>query len=146
MTHGGRVFFTDINEELGLKTHQALVDEFGAGRVEFSVHDVVSMESWRLVWTRAETFFSDTGGVEALVNNAGVYLSGDQDWKRNVIDVNITGVMHGTELALEKMKTGVIVQVSLTHASHVSFLIVDVSGWICGLHGEEHCSWSLHLI
>ena len=79
----------------------------------------MSEESWRLVWTRAETFFSDTGGVEALVNNAGVYLSGDQDWKRNVIDVNITGVMHGTELALEKMKTGVIVQVSLSHASHV---------------------------
>jgi len=111
LSRGGRVFFTDINEELGLKTHQALVDQFGAGKVEFSVHDVRSMESWRLVWTRAETFFSDTGGVEALVNNAGVYLSGDQDWKRNVVDVNITGVMHGTELALEKMKTGVIVQV-----------------------------------
>ena len=110
LTHGGKVFFTDINEELGLKTKDDLVSQFGDDRVEFSVHDVRSMESWRQVWDKAETFYQGSGGIETLVNNAGVYTLGD--WNRNIVDVNLIGMLNGTELALEKMKRGVIVQVN----------------------------------
>ena len=141
MTHGGKVFFTDINEELGCKTREELESEFGERKVGFCVHDVRSMDSWRQVWDEAETFF-EGGGIETLVNNAGVYTLGE--WNRNIVDVNLTGLLNGTELALEKMKRGVIVQVDFILLVLIQELVfVD---WLPGIVPEDLCQPSVHCV
>ena len=44
--NGGKVFFTDLNEENGTKIKKELQQEFGADRVEFSVQNVTDAENW----------------------------------------------------------------------------------------------------
>jgi len=113
LRQGGKVYFTDINEEEGTQTKKELQEEFGSNCVEFSVHDVTDQDDWDKVWIRAEEFFQ--GSVEALVNNAGVY-GVKESLDMNIIDVNIKGTVLGTELGLQRMAKhgGVIVQLGST--------------------------------
>ena len=113
LRQGGKVYFTDINEEEGTQTKMELHKEFGSNCVEFSVHDITDQDDWDKVWTKAEVFFQ--GSVEALVNNAGVY-GVKESLDMNIIDVNIKGTVLGTELGLQRMAKhgGVIVQLGST--------------------------------
>jgi NADP-dependent 3-hydroxy acid dehydrogenase YdfG len=79
--------------------------------------DVTDLSRFRAVIKEAEQKF---GEIDCLINNAGVLFAGlaseqdPADWKQ-MIDVNVMGVLNGMHLVLEKMKnrqTGTIVNIS----------------------------------
>jgi NADP-dependent 3-hydroxy acid dehydrogenase YdfG len=78
--------------------------------------DVTDLSSFRAALKAAEEKF---GEAEYLINNAGVLFAGlaneqdPGDWQK-MIDVNISGVLNGIHLVLDKMKqrrTGTIVNI-----------------------------------
>ena len=94
------MFFTDISSERGELTRAELEADHGSARLAFSQHDVSDCAQWSQVWLRAEEFFG--GEVEVLCNNAGIYET-YQSTNTNIINVNLLGVVYGTNLAMEKM-------------------------------------------
>jgi 3alpha(or 20beta)-hydroxysteroid dehydrogenase len=89
-SEGATVYLTDVLADEGAAT----ADEIGGTFIE---HDVTSPEQWAAVVDRV---VSDHGGVDVLVNNAGILHWANMgeteldDWNR-VIAVNQTGVFLG---------------------------------------------------
>ncbi|MFD4259192.1 glucose 1-dehydrogenase [Streptomyces sp. NPDC058534] len=98
---GARVILTDVLEE-----GRTVAEELGHD-VRFIRHDVTSEEGWRRVVAFAVDEF---GGVDGLVNNAGI--SGGShpleeqsvDAFRRVVDINLTGVFIGMRTVIPVMK------------------------------------------
>ncbi|MFG3257865.1 glucose 1-dehydrogenase [Streptomyces sp. NPDC048172] len=89
---GGRVVLTDVLEDEGRATAEALGDA-----ARFLRHDVTSEDDWRAVLDRT---VSEFGAVHGLVNNAGVTTGGTLEQEtvehfRKVIDINLVGVFIG---------------------------------------------------
>ncbi|EST36516.1 glucose 1-dehydrogenase [Streptomyces roseochromogenus] len=110
---GARVVLTDVLEDEGRLT----VEKLGEA-ARFVRHDVTSEQDWRRVVAFAVAEF---GGVDGLVNNAGVsggsHLLEEQsvDEFRRVIDTNLTGVFLGMRTVIPLMRErggGSIVNVS----------------------------------
>ncbi|MCB1677579.1 MAG: glucose 1-dehydrogenase [Halioglobus sp.] len=93
-SEGANVVIADILDEQG----QALAAELGDATV-FQHHDVSSEESWRAVLKLALERF---GGVQVLINNAGVLLfksilqTSKADYER-VLGVNLVGMFLGVK-------------------------------------------------
>ncbi len=92
---GARVVIGDVLESAGRATAQALDDAAAFIRL-----DVTAEEDWTAAITLAEEQF---GGLDVLVNNAGLFLGRDledatmDEWLR-LSSVNLTGVWLGTKL------------------------------------------------
>ena len=107
LADGGRVMVTGVDPERLDAAVQSLGDEVGdGGRVAGLVADVrdrVAVE--RLVVETVNRF----GGVDALINNAGVGLFGDvasmsdADWNR-VIETNITGPFYCARAVIPELR------------------------------------------
>ena len=87
---GANVVLTDVLDEEGERT----ADIVGG---TFLHHDVTSEDEWAAVVARAVELH---GGVDVLINNAGIYadsplVGGDADEYRRVIEVNQVGVYLG---------------------------------------------------
>ena len=87
---GANVVLTDVLDEEGERT----ADIIGG---TFLHHDVTSEDEWAAVVARAVELH---GGVDVLINNAGIYadsslVGGDVDEYRRVIEVNQVGVYLG---------------------------------------------------
>ena len=87
---GANVVLTDVLDEEGERT----ADIIGGA---FLHHDVTSEEEWAAVVARAVELH---GGVDVLINNAGIYadsplVGGDVAEYRRVIEVNQVGVYLG---------------------------------------------------
>ncbi|MBO3746146.1 SDR family oxidoreductase [Streptosporangiaceae bacterium NEAU-GS5] len=85
----------------------ALADELGDGAIAIQA-DVTDRES---VVAAAERVRSELGGADVLVNNAGVMLLGpfaadQRDDYRQMIEVNLLGVITTTEVFLDQLKDG----------------------------------------
>jgi len=97
-SEGATVYLTDVLVEEGAKT----ADAIGGTFLE---HDVTSLEQWTGVVDR---IVDDQGGVDVLVNNAGILHWASlgetelDDWNR-VIAVNQTGVFLGMQAASRPM-------------------------------------------
>jgi len=79
----------------------AWADEQGAVRACAGALDVVDAEQWR---NAIAHFESCAGGIDVLVNNAGVLVDGafadlDIASQRRLIDINVIGVMNGCHAA-----------------------------------------------
>lgn len=91
---GWRVLIGDLNAERGADTVAALSDE---GKIEFLQLDVRGEDG--LIQAR-QWLEEHWGGVDVLVNNAGVAAAGrverltEEDW-RWILDINLMGVVHG---------------------------------------------------
>ncbi|MEU3458638.1 glucose 1-dehydrogenase [Streptomyces sp. NPDC006733] len=109
---GARVVLTDLLEEEGKATAAALGD-----RARFLRHDVTSEEGWASV---AEFAVAEFGGIDGLVNNAGIaegkfIEDASVDYFRKVLDTNLTGVFIGMKTVIPAMKergAGSIVNIS----------------------------------
>ncbi|MEU7637869.1 glucose 1-dehydrogenase [Streptomyces sp. NPDC039016] len=109
---GADVVLTDVLQEEGAATAARLGE-----RARFLAHDVTSEEDWQRVVDFAVAEF---GGVDGLVNNAGISTgapleTGSADFFRKVLDVNLTGVFIGMKTVLPAMKergAGSIVNIS----------------------------------
>jgi 3alpha(or 20beta)-hydroxysteroid dehydrogenase len=110
---GGRVVVTDVLVDDG----EACVAALGDDRAVFVRHDVSDASQWADVVATATTRF---GGVDVLVNNAGVHhitLIEEEtlDGLRKLVDVNLVGVFLGIQAVIEPMRVrggGSIVNIS----------------------------------
>ncbi len=110
--NGAKVVIADLLEKEG----QALAAKLGHMAI-FVKHDVTDEKAWKDVMAQAEKTF---GGVDILVNCAGIldFCGLDQakvDVMRRTIDVNLMGVIIGTQAAIEPMRKrggGAIVNIS----------------------------------
>lgn len=99
-----RVLVSDINAAAAEETARRVTAAGGEARVH--VCDVSNPEQVEALALAAESAF---GGVDLLVNNAGVLSAGRMgelplaDWK-HVIDVNLWGVIHGCHVFVPRLR------------------------------------------
>lgn len=128
---GCHVAVSDINET-GLKETVKIIESMGAVVTSqlLDVRDRSAMEAW------AAKVAEDLGGVNIIVNNAGVGLSAtvedmsyeDFEW---LMDINFWGVVYGTKSFLpylQKEKEGHIVNIS------------SVAGIVSAPTGSAYCA------
>eukprot|EP01071_Lankesteria_metandrocarpae_P009965 Lankesteria_metandrocarpae@DN5264_c0_g2_i3.p1 len=114
-TEGARVILTGRNEE-ALKKVADECKKLGAAEVQVKVVDFTSSEAVQ----RLGEELAASGGVDVLVNNAGVVkrgncLEGDPDEWEAMLAVNVNAPMRLTRILAPKMKenrTGVIINIS----------------------------------
>jgi NADP-dependent 3-hydroxy acid dehydrogenase YdfG len=85
----------------------ALAEELGNGSIAIAA-DVTDRDS---ILAAAQRVQDELGGADVLVNNAGVMLLGpfesdQRDDYRQMIEVNLLGVITTTEVFLDQLKTG----------------------------------------
>jgi NAD(P)-dependent dehydrogenase (short-subunit alcohol dehydrogenase family) len=98
---GAAVVIGDIKQELGKQT----AAELGVGFVSL---DVANEDSWRAA---VEQTISELGGLDVVVNNAGVEVSSlvvdlDPAGLRTMLEVNVVGTALGVKHALRAMRPG----------------------------------------
>lgn len=107
--HGADVVVADIRDEPrkgGTPTHELIEEETDANAA-FVDCDVSSREDLEDAMDAAEEF----GGVDIMVNNAGIFraedfLSLDEDAFDQMMDINVKGVFLGTQVAGQRMVDG----------------------------------------
>jgi len=103
---GADVVVADIREEpreSGQPTHEMISEETGR-RSEFVECDVTSVEDLESVMDAAD----DLGGVDTMVNNAGIFWGKDffevsESEFDQIMDINVKGVFFGAQVAAERM-------------------------------------------
>ena len=129
---GARVCISDVNRERGEAALKELQERFSKDRVCFVPCDVTNEDEFRNLFDEAEKNFN-VECVDVLVNNAGINTI--HGW-RKCMSINIIGVMTGTEIAMERMKTaGKSCQIINTASIGKMFIIFK---WHEILH---HSSW-----
>ena len=115
---GANVIATDLNEVTATETAN-LINEIDPGAAISAKHDATSQKDWRKVLKLAQLTF---GGLNILVNNAGISIGGDiestefTDWKK-LQEVDVDSVFWGCKLAIPHMKdsgAGSIINISST--------------------------------
>jgi len=122
---GARVIVADINEEAGRQTLKLIQDatktSSSAAFVKCNVTNRQDIEN--AIHQAKVTWGKD--GIDMMINNAGIGLNedcietgnDDTTWKKTV-DINLTGVIEGTQLAIKNMKKynkgGVIINTAST--------------------------------
>ncbi|MGQ0842724.1 MAG: SDR family NAD(P)-dependent oxidoreductase [Sporichthyaceae bacterium] len=104
--HGAAVVIADIRADLG----KATVDELRSSdaTAEFVDLDVTSDAAWESAISQA---ISAVGGLDILINNAGIEITGlmvniDADDLRRMFDVNVVGTALGIKHAFRAMGPG----------------------------------------
>jgi NAD(P)-dependent dehydrogenase (short-subunit alcohol dehydrogenase family) len=98
--NGAKVIVTDIKETEGQETVEKIMAD--GGEALFLAHDVASEEQWQRVLATAKDRF---GGIDVLVNNAGIYIIAPlaettlEQWNR-LFSINVTGVFLGAKHAV----------------------------------------------
>lgn len=95
---GALVCLSDVNQQVGKRTEEELARAFGEDRVKFVACDVTRESEVEELWSKAEHLL---GPVHCLVNNAGV-MGEKEGWKLT-LDINLKGVIHGTNVAMKKL-------------------------------------------
>lgn len=115
---GARVVIADVNDRGGQETMNSIV---AAGGAAAFVHADVSVaaDARRMVETTARTY----GGVDVLVNNAGIAIfktlldHDEADWDR-VLGVNLKAIFLGSKYAIPEMQKrggGSIINIASVH-------------------------------
>lgn len=112
---GARVVIADVLDAEGT----ALAEELGRERAVYAHLDVTDYSQWEETVRVAETAF---GGVDVLVNNAGILNAGAiEDFPLDawdaIVAVNLTGVFYGIRAAVPALRRaggGSIINVSST--------------------------------
>jgi len=101
LAEGARVLITDVDRTAG----EAEAKRLG-GNAMFLAQDVTDAAQWNTV---LDATIAKWGRLDVLVNNAGVAAILDietmtpENWRRT-LDVNLNGVMLGTQAAIARMK------------------------------------------
>ena len=116
-SHGAKVVIGDVLIEEGRLTAQRIVDQ--GGQAYFQPLDVTDEGQWASIVAETVGRF---GGVDVLVNNAGIYRIAtieqtSMDVFRQIMEVNVAGVFLGTRTVLPEMRKrggGSIINISST--------------------------------
>jgi NAD(P)-dependent dehydrogenase (short-subunit alcohol dehydrogenase family) len=103
---GASVVIADLLEKEGEDTAAAL--RAGGAKATFVKHDVTDEASWERAMAKA---IADLGGLDTLVNNAGIEISSlvvdtDAAALKRMLDVNVVGVALGMKHAFRAMRPG----------------------------------------
>lgn len=104
VSHGVFVIIADINEQEG-KIVEGTLNEMGVNS-KYVYVDVTDFKSVESVITKV---FKEFGRLDYLFNNAGTAMYGElydmsiDDWKE-MIDINLWGVIYGTQVGYTIMK------------------------------------------
>ncbi|MGV2496965.1 SDR family oxidoreductase [Pelagerythrobacter aerophilus] len=114
---GARVLCTDLNGDGAAETADVINESCGSGTAFAIAHDVTDPDHWAAAIEAAR---EQLGGLNVLVNNAGIGVGGNieacdfEDWKR-CFAVNVDSIFHGCQKALPLMREhapGSIVNIS----------------------------------
>jgi NAD(P)-dependent dehydrogenase (short-subunit alcohol dehydrogenase family) len=116
-SHGAKVVIGDVLIEEGRLTAQRIVDQ--GGQAHFEPLDVTDEGQWASIVNETVDRF---GGLDVLVNNAGIYRIAtieqtSMDVFRQIMEVNVTGVFLGTRTVIPEMRKrggGSIINISST--------------------------------
>jgi len=103
---GALVLCTDINGEGAQETATLIDEQLGAGTAFAIAHDVTDPLAWEAA---VEAARDNLGGLNVLVNNAGIGVGGNietcdfEEWKR-CFSVNVDSIFHGCQKALPLMR------------------------------------------
>jgi 3alpha(or 20beta)-hydroxysteroid dehydrogenase len=131
---GAKLMLTDVREE----AVRSLADELGE-QAAFAVLDVRDEEAWAGAMERTLGIFER---VDALVNNAGIYVAGgtsdlDPSAAKRVIDTNLVGAILGVHAATRSLRRpgGSVVLISSVAGvqGHSQAVAYSASKW--GLRG-----------
>ena len=100
LQHGALVCISDIDTEAGISTLQEFQTTFGQRQVCFVKCDVTNEKEFTNLFDESEKYFQ-VDCVDVLVNNAGINTN--FGW-RKCIEVNLIGVMIGSEIAIKRMR------------------------------------------
>lgn len=101
---GAKVVLTDMREELGEETAEGIRQ--AGGEALFMHHDAASEAQWIEVVARTKAHF---GGVDVLLNNAGIGTGGRidklelKDWQ-HMMSINMEGVFLGMKHCIPPMR------------------------------------------
>ncbi|KAJ3107312.1 hypothetical protein HDU97_004451 [Phlyctochytrium planicorne] len=104
---GCKIIASDINEKDGTALVKRLNEKHGDGSAIFVVCDVSDGDQLESLFKTGVAAF---GRLDIVVNNAGIneshklFQGPGRKWSK-VLDVNLTAVIHGTELAINQMLT-----------------------------------------
>ena len=116
-SHGAKVVIGDVLIEEGRLTAQRIIDQ--GGQAHFQPLDVTDERQWASIVAETVTRF---GGLDVLVNNAGIYRIAtieqtSIDVFRQIMEVNVAGVFLGTRTVIPEMRKrggGSIINISST--------------------------------
>ena len=134
---GARVVVCDIQDALGEALVQAMRDE--GGEASYAHLDVARADDWQSACQLSQALY---GGVDVLVNNAGVFLGKSfeeatlADWQR-LCDVNLTGVVLGIRSLLPTLRERAAAR------EHGTSAIVNLSS-VAGLVGTVQLITVIH--
>ncbi len=104
---GATVVITDLQTDAATRLAREIADQAGRADAAHALgHDVTSEDDWQRV---IDTVTGRCGGIDVLVNNAGVALTGTiaettlETW-RKVVSVNLDGVFLGMKCVLPAMR------------------------------------------
>ncbi|XUU60452.1 SDR family oxidoreductase [Erythrobacter sp. HA6-11] len=147
---GARVLCTDINGDGAAET-ASLINEASGDGTAFSIqHDVTDPAAWEAA---VEAARENLGGLNVLVNNAGIGVAGNietcdfEDWKR-CFSVNVDSIFHGCQKALPLMREhapGSIVNISsiaglIASDSMPAYNASKASVWMLSKSIALHCA------
>jgi len=119
LKNGAKVVLTDFNEKLGQSTLAEFSQKYSKDKVLFIKCDVTNDTQTREMFQSVKSKF---GNLDIMINNAGCGKEFD-GWEMT-IDLNVTGTLRSTMLALEQMRRdkggngGVIINVSSMAGIH----------------------------
>jgi NADP-dependent 3-hydroxy acid dehydrogenase YdfG len=114
-SRGWRVAVTDVDEDRAQKTLSGL-KQYGTGHFSMLL-DITSADHWQQLENSVSAAW---GGLEVLVNNAGVAAAGNvedtsmEDWEW-ILDIDLLGVVRGCHQfagMMKRQKSGHIVNIS----------------------------------
>ncbi|XP_067652402.1 15-hydroxyprostaglandin dehydrogenase [NAD(+)]-like isoform X1 [Haliotis asinina] len=100
LENGAKVLICDVNSETGEATLKTFQEKYGENNVMFVRADVTSQAQMEAVFHQVRERF---GGLDIMSNNAGIVGEASDVWEKTV-DVNLKGVIRGTNLALDLMR------------------------------------------
>lgn len=121
---GAKVALTDVNFKGAEETAAAINEAHPGGAIAIK-HDVTSKEDWERALGEAANFL---GGVDVLINNAGVGSAGSietetyENWRRTQ-EIDVDSIFVGTQLAMPYLKKSQ--PASIINISSVAGLIAD---------------------
>lgn len=104
-----KVAIVDISNERGREAEITLGEKYGTGSITFMRCDVSVENSLKEAFSRVLSLW---GCIDIVCNNAAIL---DEDNWNQTLNTNLGGVIHGTLLAIDNMKSGsVIINTSST--------------------------------
>ena len=133
LENDAKVCLADLKQDKSKETLEEFENQYGSKNVFWVQCDVTKENEFEALFDKAEQYFGVTC-IDILVNNAGVYEN--FGWRR-CMEVNIIGVLIGTNIALRRMKT-VEKKGEIVNTASLAGLITGMGESMMGYCASKH--------